>query len=481
MLFVLIVYFVALAIIAISSARHVKGIPDFFVARKGASTTAVAGSLIATILGGSAIIGAIDAGPTLGGAAAWFMLTGALGLLALLPLTGRAYKLGKYSLPDLIENMYGKGPRATASIVIPLAWTGIVAAQIIAGAKLLQNFAPVSYHTSAVIVSAIFILYTIAGGQHSILRTDFFQAVIILVALVTLAGFCFYSTSFSPSLNAAAAPGFPFNENFTPLALLLLLLTYGTTFTAGPDMFSRIFCAKDIATAKKSIAIAAAILVPVATIIGYLAACGSGLQGVQGTRITALAQQVLPAPLLPLIAIALLSVVLSSADTLLLSSSVIVCEQFVTHRENRADLISPDNANSLAKARVVILVNGIVALLIALHFTDIIGTLLLALAVYAGAFTIPVLWGLAGLRSKPKFVGAAIIAGGAIALIAKVLPTIVPALSAAGHSTVELSTVAQPTSAFSAIIAQHLADILTVAAFAVNAIFMIAGRISKHQ
>ncbi len=476
---ILVLYFVALAIVAVNSARHVKGIPDFFVARKGASTTAVAGSLIATILGGSAVIGAIDAGPTLGGAAAWFMLTGALGLLALLPLAGRAYKLGKYSLPDLIENMYGKGPRAVASIVIPLSWTGIVAAQIIAAAKLLQNFAPVSYTASAFIVAAVFILYTIAGGQHSILRTDFLQALVILAALFLLAGFCYFHNGIAgieiqTAASSTAAPGFPFNDNFTPLALLLLLLTYGTTFTAGPDMFSRIFCAKDVATAKKSIAIAATILVPVATIIGFLAACGSGLQDVQGTRITALAQQVLPAPLLPLMAIALLSVVLSSADTLLLSSSIIICEQFVTRRENKnattihrttpfrtdCEIINASTAprttsdRDLFKARTVILLNGIIALFVALHFTDIIETLLLALAVYAGAFTVPVLWGLAGFRSKPKFVAAAIIAGGIIAMTAKVLP---------------------------AITEEHLADFLTVAAFAVNAIFMAVGRISKHQ
>ena len=41
----LIIYLIVLVLIAIRSARKVKDIPDFFVARKGASARMVAGSL----------------------------------------------------------------------------------------------------------------------------------------------------------------------------------------------------------------------------------------------------------------------------------------------------------------------------------------------------------------------------------------------------------------------------------------------------
>lgn len=95
----LIIYLIVLVLIAIRSARKVKDIPDFFVARKGASARMVAGSLVATILGGSAVIGAIDSGMKLGGAASWFMLTGALGLFALIPFAGRAYSHGNTRSP----------------------------------------------------------------------------------------------------------------------------------------------------------------------------------------------------------------------------------------------------------------------------------------------------------------------------------------------------------------------------------------------
>ena len=432
----LVIYLVVLVAIALRSAWRVKDIPDFFVARKAASAKAVAGSRVATILGGSAVIGAVDSGAKLGGAASWFMLVGALGLLALIPFAGRAYSHGKYALPDLVENLYGKGPRVVASVVIPVAWTGIVAAQIIAAAKLLMTFTALDYTTAAIISAAVFTGYTLAGGQLSILRTDFMQACLIIVGLLLLAGFALFGGATPVRETIAAAPAFPFNTNFSPLDLFLLILTYGTTYTAGPDIYSRVFCAKDPATAKKAIAAAACTLIPVAFVIGFLAVYGVSLGNVQGAHITAIANAVLPPALIPLFALALLSVVLSSADTTLLSSSIIIngfCRK-----------------PSLLQARFIILMNGMIALLLALVFTDIIGTLLLALAVYAGAFTVPILWGLLGLKAMPKFVGAAIVAGGAFALAGKLCPA--------------------------GVLGDHTGDILLIAAFAVNAMILALGR-----
>ena len=114
-----------------------------------------------------------------------------------------------------------------------------------------------------------------------------------------------------------------------------------------------------------------------------------------------------------------------------------------------------DNKHPLALARIIIFLNGIVALLLALVFNDIIATLLLALAVYAGAFTVPILWGLLGLNAKPKFVAAAIVAGGALALAGKLCPALPGTLGA------------------------HTGDILMIAAFVVNGAILALGKVKK--
>ncbi|MGF7141136.1 sodium:solute symporter family protein [Roseimarinus sediminis] len=438
---ILLLYLALLIAVAVGSFKKVRDFNDFFVARKSGSYRAVSGSLIATILGGSAVIGAIDEGASLGWASSWYMLTAAIGLAALLPLTGRISRLGRFTLPDLLNDLYGRQSRLIASFIIPIAWTGIVAAQLIAAASILQSFTGMSYTAGVWIAALVFIGYTVAGGQLSILKTDAVQSLLILAGLVLVA-------VFSLQLHDMKAidyktPAFPFNSHFKPFDLLILLFTYATTFTAGPDIYSRIFCAANEQVARRAIITTIAVLIPVALIIGFLGTTAASLvseSGTQGAVIIELGKSVLPAWLLPLIVLSLLSAVLSSADTTLLSASIIIAELF--------DGKQQPGQKSLKRSRYLIVLTGFISLLIALHFHSIIGMLLIALTVYSGAFTLPVLAGLAGIKIKQSMVSAAIITGGLMALSGKLI-----------------SLYSDP----------FTGKVLIISAFAVNALLLLAG------
>jgi solute:Na+ symporter, SSS family len=409
---VLIVYLLVLIYIGLRSYARVENIRGFFVAHKKGNFWQITGSLVATILGGSAVIGAIDAGSSMGGASSWFMLSAAMGLLALLPLTGKITSLGRFTLPDLLETLHGPRAKQIAAYVIPVAWLGIVAAQLIAAARILQSFAGIDYSTGVVLSGVVFTLYTIAGGQISILKTDLLQAVLILGGLILLT---FYSSRYlQQTHNQNPLPGFPFNQQFQPVDLLILLITYATTFTVGPDIYSRLFCANGEKVARRALATTAFILIPVAFMIGYLSITGTQLNGSsgQGASLVEISHRVLPVWAVPLVVIALLSAVLSSADTTILSASIII-----------TDIVSKNHfgERTLKQTRFIILVIGIFSIIIATQMTSIIEMLLMALAVYSGAFILPVLLGLMGLRSKPSSVSLAIVSGGSIALIGNIL------------------------------------------------------------
>lgn len=405
----LLAYLLVLVFIALGSFKRVQSYSDFFVARKKGSYLAVTGSLVATILGGSAVIGAIDAGHRLGWATSWFMLSAALGLFLLLPLTKKISKLGRFTLPDLLEDLYDHRIKKVASYIIPLAWIGIVAAQIIASARILQSFVNIDYRLGVVLSAVIFVTYTIAGGQISILKTDFVQSVLIVLGLVTLTIFI---NRTGQEINPVRE-SFPFHNQFSPTDLLILIITYSSTFTAGPDIYSRIFCAKDEKTARKAVLTTAIILIPVAFVIGYLAIYGTHIPvAAKGSTIVEITQQVLPAAAIPLVVLALLSAVLSSADTTLLSASIIVTDLFEK---------STFGNSTLKHSRIIILLLGTLSLVIALYFSSIIAMLLLALTIYSGAFILPIISGLAGIKVKSSFVSIAIIAGGAIAFVGKLV------------------------------------------------------------
>lgn len=409
---ILISYLLVLIFIAFQSYFKINSHADFFIAEKRGSYLAVTGSLVATILGGSAVIGSIDTGSKIGWASSWFMLCASIGLFALLPLTKKIKKIGHYTLPELLEGFYGKKTKNIASYIIPIAWIGIVAAQVIASAKILQSFTGLDYNLGVIISGVVFTFYTVAGGQISILKTDSIQAIFILIGLLIVSFFAFQS-NIIPETTIPSLP-FPFNKNFSPIDLFILIICYATTFTVGPDIYSRIFCANNEKIALKSIFSTAIILIPVAFIIGYLSITGTAISNSlhEGSKLIEISFLILPKWLSPFIILSLLSAVLSSADTTILSSSIILTDLF---EKNKLD------NKSIKKTRLIILVIGIISIVLALNFSSIIDMLLIALTVYSGAFTLPILLGLTEVKIKPNFVVTAIVSGGFIALAGKLI------------------------------------------------------------
>lgn len=410
---ILILYGIVLLFIGILSALKIKSPSDYFVGGKRNGVFQISGSLLASILGGSAILGSVNLAIHQTWAAAWYLLAASSGLWILFPLVRKVSQFGKFTLTDMLGRFYGNTARKSASVIIPLAWTGIVAAQIIAAAKILFSLFGLPYADGVIISSAVFIIYTLIGGQISILKTDFIQAIIILAGVVCSAIFLSFThgTHTSPLVES-----FPFNASFSATDLLILFLTFSSTFVVGPDIYSRVFCARDERTARQSIAIVAGILIPFAFVLTYLGVFAvENLSQEQLTHTVVLVDliaQYLPEWALGLMAAALLSAVLSSADTTLLTASMMVSELF------REDI---DNRKSLNTTRLFIVLIGIVSMLIALQITSIIGTLLLALAFYSGAFIVPIIAALANLKVNKSLSIVAMLCGGLVALAGKIL------------------------------------------------------------
>ena len=108
---------------------------------------------------------------------------------------------------------------------------------------------------------------------------------------------------------------------------------------------------------------------------------------------------------------------MSSADTTLLTSSVILTEL------TNGNL---DTQESLKTTRAYILLFGFLSMGIALKVTSILSALLTALSFFSGAFILPVIAGIAGWKVNQRLAYAAMIAGGVIALTGKIISQLVP-------------------------------------------------------
>jgi len=423
-LIIIALYFLAMLAIGMVSRRRAKGVDDFFVAGRKSSSPFIVGSLLATIIGGSATIGMAGLGFKQGLTGAWWLLVGSIGLVFLgLFFARKVRRLALYTLPELVEKQYDRRMALAASILIVVAWVGIIAAQIIAAGKILGILGAGSPTMWMVVFTVIFVAYTVLGGQHAIIRTDFLQALVIFIGIfVGLALFLTRLGGWEGLLSSLPAErfSFPLSMQFDGTALTTLLLLVGLTYVVGPDMYSRIFCARDDRTARTATLWTAVLIIPLAfaiTIIGMGAAAMFPDIAPEQAFPTVISE--LFSPLLSgIVLAALLCAVMSSADTTLLSASTILTIDIIGRFKPTA---SPENVLPRSKWAIVLL--GICALLVALMLKGVISALLFAYTIYTSGVIIPVIFGFFRNRLKVTSAGAlaALIGGGSAGLLSKLL------------------------------------------------------------
>jgi SSS family solute:Na+ symporter len=364
-------------------------------------------------------------GYSMGLVGSWWLLVGAIGLLALalfLAETVRSYSL--YTLPEILDIQYGPEAKLSASVLIVIAWMGIIAGQIVAAGKILETILDTSPSLLMGITALVFITYTLLGGQHSVVRTDTVQSVIIIVAIVVSIPLCLGKVGGIGSMREALGPdhfSFPVSSRFSWNTLATYLFLVGSTYLVGPDIYSRIFCARNERVAKGATMTVALTLVPFAfliTIVGMAARVlfpGINPEAAFPTMIHGL----FPVGLNGLVIAALLSAMMSSADTCLLTTSTILSFDVLrplVRREMPEGML-------LLLSRAFIVVIGAVSLIIALSLKGVISSLLLGYTVYTSGLIFPILLGFSrdflGLNREGAI--AAMVVGGGLALIGKLM------------------------------------------------------------
>jgi SSS family solute:Na+ symporter len=397
---------------------------SYWVADRKYGTRRISVSLVATIFGASSTIGIIGLGYSQGLTAAWWSLIGAAALLAFgFLLAARVRALGVYTLPDILQHAYGKTVSVPAAIMIVVAWCGIVSAQMIAGAHLLSAIMGLAYTTALIVVAVVFILYTFWGGQLSVLKTDAWQLALFVGALAICIAFVAVAsgTALGPSLGSVPDGhlSFPVSDAFGWYELLVFYpLIVGLPYLVGPDIYSRILCARDNSIAKRSAIIGAMAVVPISLMLVLLGTLLSGLYPglAQDAALPTAIRELVPAGLAGLIAAGFLAAIMSSADTTLVSASTILSLNVVGAHKAISE------RRQLIITKVGVLVVGIVAWAIAGFQQGIISSLLLAYTVFVGGVVFPTLASFYRERLRITRQGAmwAVIVGGAAAILGEV-------------------------------------------------------------
>ena len=399
------IYLLIFLIISLLDIKGIKTFTDYAVAGRVQGSFAVTMTLLATVVGASTTIGICDTVYSIGFPGIWWLAFGAIGLiLQSVFISGKVRATEADTLPDLAKITVGRGAELIIALIIVISWIGVIAGQLVAMNSLISFATGRSDTWLFVIVSAVVIIYTLIGGQSSVVKTDKLQFIIIIVSSVLC---CAYLYLVKGDATGNVATNIELlNDNYTTRNLLTQFFVIGGVYFLGPDIISRNFISRDENIAKKSALIAGIGLFGfslVITLIGMWIRYNVTPDQLADSKALMYIAGVLPKYIsIPLI-FGLLSAILSSTDTCIINASSIFVKD-IMKRESIRDI------------RITVAVIGAIAIVLAVSGRgDIMSLLTGAYSVYTPGVIFPLLVAILSYRKngvRPALWISAVIVGG---------------------------------------------------------------------
>ena len=422
-LFIVMIYMVLMLGIGWWAGRHyIKGMTDFLLAGRRLGVWMCAATLAATHFGGGMVMGGSEYGFEHGLSGAWYGVSCGIGVLILAFATARMFReLSFYTVPDYLEYRYGgKTIRILGSLLSLIALVGILAAMVLSARGALEILG-ITGNAGAIIATLVFIIYTTFGGLWAATITDAAQLIIATLG-VALAAFLVLAetggvVNLKIELMSTGVGSSYFNlwglgtENIMWLLLPTVMYTL-----IGQDFYQRLFAAKDGRVAKTASVLGGILLIVVSffpTIIGMGARALSDLES--GANAFPWVVQNLMNPVAGgIVLAAILSAIMSTADSLLTSATSHIVKDFWIETFKMDELKDEQKLLNISRNFTVII--GILGLLIALVMPGIIDALIYSYTMYSAGVFIPVIGGVLWKKATREGALASLIIGSIVAL-----------------------------------------------------------------
>lgn len=437
-----IIYLLALIGVGALKAGQIRTQADFSLAGRSLPVWVLVGTLLATWIGTGSIFGNAEETYGVGVAAFLLPISGAVGIVALYFLAGRVRGIGQFTIQDILEQRFGVVARVLGTLTLLGAYVIIVSYQYRAGAAVVERIFPdIPHGLSIVAVAAFVIVYTALAGMFSVAYTDVANGILMTVGLAVALPLLIAKAGGPADMIAALpeAKRHVFGHYSVP-ALLGVLLPSLLLLVGDANMYQRFFSAKTARGARQS---ALGMLVGVVLLeCAIIAVAVAGASLVAQNQVTApanaghivvqLAFDALPAPLGAMLIATVVAVVVSTADSYLLSPSTAVV------RDIYQRFVEPD----ASEHRVVWVGRGVVvglgAIALGLAFTSdaFFDVALFAYTIYGAGITFPLLAALFWKRATTagavsSMVGGVLTAVGWKLFAGEGLASIDPVLAAA--------------------------------------------------
>jgi Na+/proline symporter len=163
---------------------------DFMIAGRKIGIIGFVTSVVASYIGGAALVAYTAYVYRFGISAIAVFLGTAVGFIVFIPYAMKLRKFSGerefYTLSDWLTFRMGKTVGLASAVILMIVYSGMLLNQFIAGSSILANISGWSYETGLLISSCIIATYLLAGGFRSVIRTDIFQYMVMVVMLVLL-------------------------------------------------------------------------------------------------------------------------------------------------------------------------------------------------------------------------------------------------------------------------------------------------------
>lgn len=172
--------------IGIYASRRIKDASDFLVAGRRLGTLLATGTLAATWFGGGIVIGASSEAYKRGFPG---VIADPFGAALCLVLAGLFYvrtmrRMGLTTIATFFEVRFGRTASIIASVCTIPAYVGWVASLMVAFGRVIQTVGGVDPDLGIWIGAIIVLVYTTVGGMWAVTLTDFVQVIVLVIGLI---------------------------------------------------------------------------------------------------------------------------------------------------------------------------------------------------------------------------------------------------------------------------------------------------------
>jgi SSS family solute:Na+ symporter len=399
-------YSLALVGLGLLIGRLVKTTGTFFVASRSLSPALLFGTLLAANIGAGSTVGAAWLGYTEGLSAWWWVGSAGIGTLFLAFWVGpRMWRIAKEhdlkTVGDFLELRYGKEVRFVVTAILWVGTLFILAAQLLAVARVLEAVAGVPKVWGCLAGGAVMTIYFTAGGLLSSAWVNLVQLVVLFAGFLLVLPVALGSVG-GPSGLEPLGPSHldPVRGGLRYLALLV------PAFIVSPGLLQKVYGARDERTVKLAVSLAALALLVFAWIpplLGMVARVHFPELAASDLALPQLLVERVPLLLGALGLAAIFSAEVSSADAILFMLSTSLARDLYG-RFLRPE--APDEA-VLRVARLAAVLGGALGVLLALAFESVIDALTVFYSLLSVSLFVPVVAGLhtRNVGAKEAFAG----------------------------------------------------------------------------